>query len=95
MTEEELYGRVTERQRTILRLLLRGIATDKDLSAATGLTRYAITRIVSELFSLTDTHTRVALVIFVLRRPKFTALLSNGKPRQQAGAPLKPAPNGP
>ena len=85
MTEAEveavrIYFKLTERQREVVRLLLAGVTNYRALCDRMGISETTVRSHVNAAMQATNTHDKVSLVLFVLRRPLLERFFQQGVP---------------
>jgi DNA-binding CsgD family transcriptional regulator len=76
VTDEELFSKMTSRQRQCASLLISGGACDNQSIATIMGVQYETVRVMmTRLLNLTGADNRAALAVFLLRRPVLTSLL--------------------
>jgi len=75
-SDVEYFKKFTPRERTYLRLLVTGTTTNKEIASAMGIKLSWVQRYATHLFEKTGTDNRMALALFVVRRPELEALLT-------------------
>jgi DNA-binding NarL/FixJ family response regulator len=74
--DEEIFSRMTSRQRQVAKVIISGEGCDDlSMSARLGLRKGGLRKHVTALLDVTGTDNRTALAVFLLRRPVLTALV--------------------
>ena len=87
MTSEDLYIKLTPRERDYLRLLVSGRTTNKAIAACMGVSTSWVQRYATHLFWKTATTNRAELILFIVRRPELEVLLRS-EPRRGMPFPI-------
>ena len=75
-TDEEIFSSLTNRQRQAAKVLIGGGPCDNlSIGSVLGLQYESVRSLLSHVFDATGMDNRTALAVFLLRRPRLTALL--------------------
>jgi DNA-binding NarL/FixJ family response regulator len=73
---QRIFDALTPRARQVAMLLVSGYERDQDIGPAMGISINGVHSRMRELFDICGVDSRVALVLFIVRRPALEALLA-------------------